>query len=203
MEMNREAVKRLYREIDCEIDKHYNQKKNKMVCGRGCSSCCSQFFEVSELEFDVVRAYLNTLDEESRNRIDNRAQVIQEAFKDHYQDFYQKYYAPSNKVIFDEAYYARKERYEVVLPCVFLSREGFCEIYEARPLTCRTTGVGFTQWINRGAICSEIRFGLFTPFWQANLIKYAEQIESVRWIETEDGEAFKNQLPLFVWLERM
>lgn len=47
-----ERVLKLYQDIDQLISQHYSQKKPKemLPCRKGCSECCSQFFEVSEID---------------------------------------------------------------------------------------------------------------------------------------------------------
>lgn len=196
-----EKILKLFDDINEKLENHYKGKRRKPPCAKGCASCCSQFFEISELEFAVIYEEIKKLDEKKIYELSNRSMVIYSSFKEHWPKFYADYFLDNNIKRNDDDYYNLSERFEVSLPCVFLSNEGSCDIYNKRPFICRTTGVGFTHLINRGAVCNYIRFGLATPLWQADLRSFMVDIEDIRWIEssTEDM-GFKRQYPMFYYV---
>lgn len=199
-------ARKLYQRLDETIDNHYASRKKKPPCSKGCASCCSQFFEVSELEYSLIFEYLMKLPEEERAAIGNKATILFEAFKDHWTDFYTEFFKTdplddTNRDMNAQSYYDHPERFSVVLPCVFLADDGSCQIYDTRPTTCRTTGVGFLHHYNPGAVCNYIKCGLLTPFWQADLRALREDIDSIKWIEsTSNNIGFKRQYPLFFYV---
>lgn len=194
----------LHQSIDDAVTNHYASKKKKAPCAKGCASCCSQFFEVSELEFLIIFEHLNTLSESEQKQIAEDAETIVHAFKEYWPAFYTEYFSGSLSETVSEDYYSHAERFEINLPCLFLSKEGSCTIYERRPFTCRTTGVGYQHLFNTGAVCAYIRHGLLTPLWQADLRQYREPIDEIRWLPLDDGsESYKRQYPLFFYVYKL
>jgi len=189
--------KEIYINIDTKIDNHYKNKRKQAPCSKGCSSCCSQFFEISDLEFVVIFEKLKHLDEEKTLYYKDKSETIMSLFKEHWSSFYKGYFSKDTITLNNSDYYNHLDRFNVILPCVFLSAEGSCEIYNERPSTCRTTGVSFQHLINPGAVCGYIKFGLATPLWQANLIDTRDYIDSIKWIEDENTGEFKRQYPMF------
>ncbi len=202
MNHSNERTKQLYKEIDSAVHEHYTKRKKQPPCGKGCASCCSQFFEVSEEEFSLIFEYINQLDQQSKNKIQKRADALYTLFKEHWPEFYESYFTNETISKNTDAYYDSEERFSITLPCVFLSDEGGCEIYDVRPLICRTTGVGFQHLINRGPVCNYIKHGLLTPLWQADLRPFVERIESIRWIENENAAEsdYKRLYPLLQYV---
>jgi Fe-S-cluster containining protein len=194
----------LYGQIDEVVEMHYNTHKKKPPCAKGCASCCSQFFEISELEFLLISEAIDALPSEKRNALASRAQTLFSLFKDNWPSFYSDFFTPNTINLLTDDYYEHPQRFKVVIPCVFLSNEGLCEIYERRPLTCRTTGVGFQQLINFGAVCNYIKIGITTPLWQADLRPLRPSIDEIRWLTDPDHpELFKRQYPMFYYVYDM
>lgn len=82
-----------------------------LACREGCDACCHVHLSVSEVEAATIRRYLDSLDEEARAAIAERARANTEMPESE---------APR---------------------CAFLDGEGACSIYSARPLVCRTQGL--------------------------------------------------------------
>lgn len=192
----------LYTEIDIAIEKHYKSKAKKAPCAKGCASCCSQFFEISELEFALMYETIKTYPLEKQTLLAEKAQIWISVFEDKWPDFYKEFFSSADKAFDEDHYYKHPERFKVHLPCIFLSDEGACEIYERRPLVCRTTGVGYKHNLNFGAICNEIRWGFLSRFWQADLRPFKSAIEAVSWLPPETGDYFdsKRQYPIFYYV---
>lgn len=194
-----DRAKKIYIDIDTKVDNHYENKRKQAPCSKGCSSCCSQFFEISDLEFSLIFEKLTSLDEQKKLYYKEKSETLMSIFKEHWPSFYKEYFSKETIMLNNSDYYSHKERFKVMIPCIFLSDEGSCEIYNERPSTCRTTGVAFQYLINPGAVCDYIKLGLATPLWQANLINIRDDIDSIKWIEADNTEHFKRQYPMFFY----
>lgn len=192
----------LYHRIDKAVESHYRTHKKQPPCKEGCASCCSQFFEVSEDEYATIDFLLHQLPIKEQSNLKIKAQVLLDIFQENWPDFYSDYFAATTSKLHNEAYYKRLERFQINIPCIFLSDEGRCEIYASRPIVCRTTGSGFLQLFNRGAICSVIHSSLFTPLWQADLRTFNIEIDKLRWIEEDSPMAIQRQYPLFYYVAK-
>ncbi|MCK8058520.1 MULTISPECIES: YkgJ family cysteine cluster protein [unclassified Fusibacter] len=190
----------LYRKLDETITNHYKGKRLQPPCSKGCSSCCSQFFEISELEFAVIKEQVDSLSQTEKNELSLRAETLMDLFRENWPDFHETYFSKQTIDVVNDDYYQHPDRYEVTLPCVFLSNEGSCTIYESRPITCRTTGVAYQHRINFGSVCDYIRLGVLTPLWQANLIPFKQDIDSFKWLNDLDTGASKRQYPMFYYM---
>lgn len=200
-------LKKLYQQIDAHIGQHYQAHPSKALlqpCKKGCSFCCSQFFEISEGEAMYILSYLEGATTEQKNYYKEMISRTYQHFQKEYSDFYQKYFAHSNEEPFDEeAYFEEELRYEIRIPCPFLNSEGACSIYEYRPLICRTTGSSFTTADDVGEICELIPSSLKAQLWQANLQSFEEEIwkasELTSFTSSEEILVLR-QYPLFYWL---
>ncbi len=194
----------LYKKLDISISEHFKTHKKQPPCNEGCTSCCSQFFEVSELEFALIFEKITAFTGPEKYALKMRAATLYSLFAEYWPTFFEDYFQGNASFKSDSAYYSHAERFEVHLPCVFLNDAGSCLIYEARPTTCRITGVGFTHLINHGPVCEKIRYGLLTPLWQADLRKHTLAVEDVKWIENPaSGDAYKRQFPLFYLIHKL
>lgn len=191
----------LYKDIDKAVENHYKSHTRKAPCAKGCASCCSQFFEISELEFMLISEAIHELPLIKQKEIASRSEILFSLFQENWSSFYSDFFTPSTINLITQDYYKHPERFKVMIPCVFLSPEGQCDIYERRPLTCRTTGVGFQQLINIGAVCNYIKHGITTPLWQADLRGFHQGIDEIRWlIDPDKPELFKRQYPMFYYV---
>lgn len=209
---------KLYKEIDEHIDHHYKSTKlstyrfsnylsrtflaNKQApCGKGCASCCSQFFEISPVEFKVIQNYLMDIDSCLLAIFRENANILMSLFKEYHSDFFESYFTGLQAESEFQTYYKHPERFKIHLPCVFLSQEGACQIYPVRPLTCRTTGVGFKRRFEWGPICNEIRFGFLAHLWQADLRTFIPEINI---ITSKKIDGFNTrQYPMFYFMSQI
>lgn len=191
----------LYSRIDIKTTHHYERPGQKQApCAKGCSSCCSQFFEISLIEFILIINHLKSLEPDTLSLFKENARQISEAFKTHYPDFANAYFNGFCFSDIDDSYYQHPQRFKVHMPCVFLSKEGACGIYPVRPLTCRTTGVGYKKRFEWGSICNVIRHGIFAPLWQADLREFVGDIEDIAWVESDQG--YIRQYPMFYFMDQ-
>lgn len=199
----------LYRKIDMKVEAHYRGKKRQAPCTKGCSSCCSQFFEISEVEYVVILNHLKEWDKGKLDILIEIADIYSQVLEKHHSKFYRKYFSEDTAEEFSaNLYYKDPERYKIHIPCVFLSDDGACTIYEVRPLVCRTTGVGYKLNFEFGRVCREIRSIFWAKRWQADLREFQDDIVSVNWLEWDtsgDGTNYqaveRRQYPIFHYVK--
>lgn len=197
----------LYDSIDMKIASHYRDKKKQAPCAKGCASCCSQFFEISEAEYIIILNHLKEWDKSKLAYIIETANIYSQVLEKHHNKFYEKYFSKDtigeHSIDLDQ-YYKDSERYKIHIPCVFLSEEGACTIYQVRPFICRTTGVGFKLNFEFGNICREIRSAFWARRWQADLREFQNDILSVNWLEDENSSCDaieRRQYPIFHYIK--
>lgn len=105
-------------------------------CKKGCSHCCNIYMDCTAVEAELIREYVisNFKEEE----IENFKKVIGNTINDvpTYKDVL---YLDNNNSV---ELYSKKH-----IPCIFLSKENTCLIYEVRPLNCRKF-ITFSDSIN-------------------------------------------------------
>lgn len=103
-----------------------------LACKPGCTQCCIGPFAITGLDALRLRRGLETLDAERAERVRGRAAAYVEAIAADYPG------DPATGELFDEdALPASMDD----APCPALDPEtGLCDLYEARPVTCRTFG---------------------------------------------------------------
>ncbi len=196
-----EDTLKLYKQIDAHIASHYKSAKQKPApCTKGCASCCSQFFEISPVEFLVIQNHLKDIDPTLLDIFKENSTVLMSLFKEYHRDFYEEFFHKDNQFV-AQSYYQHPERFKIHLPCVFLSKEGYCQIYPVRPFVCRTTGVGFKRRFVWGPICNEIRFGYFVHYWQADLRPFVPQIETITSVKLDHVST--RQYPMFYLMSQV
>jgi Fe-S-cluster containining protein len=91
-------------------------------CQKGCSECCSSYFDVSPIEYFQIYKYIQTkYTGHQFHRLKRNARML--------------------KPDFSPLLYGDKLDLRFTHPCVFVdNRSGKCRIYEVRPLTCRMYG---------------------------------------------------------------
>lgn len=100
-----------------------------LQCGRGCSRCCYGLFEIGSGDVPVIAEGLAKLSSMRRKKIIRKAvEMIAASGHPNLREC-----APEEK----EAFFDRT----AAVACPNLSDAGECEIYESRPLLCRTFGL--------------------------------------------------------------
>lgn len=132
----------LYKKIDLELLK----SKNPSNCYKGCNNCCKDLFAVSSSEF-IYAMWGARKKNLNINNILLEGEKNWEKFKGSYPEVAEKLEINTNSMNIDE--YSRY-LYELfvnitdkTMPCVFLSDDGSCSVYEYRPIICRYHGVGY------------------------------------------------------------
>ena len=183
----------LYKNIDLKVDTHFSNKRRQAPCSKGCASCCSQFFEISEVEYVIILNHLKDWEEAKINKLIDTVDLYNKLLKKYHNKFYNEFFSVDMKQEFScNKYYNNPERFRIQMPCVFLSREGACSIYSFRPLVCRTTGVGYKHNFEVGSVCSEIPSINKARSWQADLREFRDEILSVNWLTPEKPQNISN-----------
>ena len=113
----------------------------QLPCGAGCSQCCIGPFPITVLDVDRLRRGLHSLSDEQRERIERVAQAQIVAMEAAYPLLAQSRYL-------DQWHDAEIDRLVTEFhqqPCPALGTQGLCEVYEHRPLACRSMGVPTEQ----------------------------------------------------------
>ena len=109
-----------------EFDRGVRVHGERIHCAPGCSSCCSQIFQITEVEAARISAWVQALPDDKRETLQAKARAnLAERAK-----------------LFD----APEQWGDGVprghgTPCAALKDDGACGMYEARPIMCRKFGV--------------------------------------------------------------
>jgi Fe-S-cluster containining protein len=125
--------------VDSALADAARRSGNWLVCRPGCTQCCVGVFPINQLDAARLRAGLTKLEgsaPERAQRVRNRArEAVSRLSKDFPGD-------PDSGLL-DEGDEAEKRFAEFANdePCPALDpATGLCEVYEARPMTCRVFG---------------------------------------------------------------
>jgi Fe-S-cluster containining protein len=135
----RKADRLLLRNLEEEFDEARRVAGERLVCKPGCDACCHGPFPVNRLDAARLRRGLRDLERQDPERaraVRVRAQRATEAMR---QDFPGE---PNTGVLSgDEAAEERFSGRHAALPCPALDpASGRCDLYDARPVPCRTFG---------------------------------------------------------------
>jgi len=114
----------LCRRADAEFERGRKVHGSRILCAAGCSSCCSQFFQITEPEAARISLHLATLPATEQQRLRERARE----------------YLPQREALMPAEQWGAT-RTDGDLPCPALTDDGACSIYEVRPVMCRKFGV--------------------------------------------------------------
>lgn len=115
-------------EVEEEFDRNRRLHGSRMRCGPGCSDCCSQLFQITEIEAAAVSTGVRLLGPALRRRLEARAR-----------DYVTQRAALTNQGGEAEAWGSLPPP-GARLPCPALE-DGRCQIYAHRPLICRRFGM--------------------------------------------------------------
>ena len=125
--------------VDAALAEATRRSGEWLACRKGCTQCCYGPFPISQLDAARLRKGLSELernDPERARRVRERASVAVERLTP---DFPGN--AKTGILDGDEAAEARFSEFADDEPCPALDPEtGGCDLYSARPMTCRTFG---------------------------------------------------------------
>lgn len=182
---------RNYSEFDKKFSAHNNEYE-VTKCLDNCSVCCKDYFFISENEFYVaLSCYIN----ESKNDLDiliKKANAVTEFFKKHHLEEYENLnILMPNESTYNERYLRKyfddSQLTSIEHTCPFLSENGSCTVYIARPGICRTYGTAKScKFLDNAVIDAGIVEKMYSNDFITNL-KTNEKI-------------IKRQYPIFYWI---
>ena len=121
-----EGLERVCAQADSEFARGVDVHGVRIHCARGCSSCCSQIFQITEVEAARISAWVATLPDKARVELQRkaRANLAERAKLFDNAEEWGSTVAPGNGT-----------------PCPALDDAGGCSMYDARPIMCRKFGV--------------------------------------------------------------
>ena len=123
-----DAFERICLQIDEEFDRNRRLHAARIQCRPGCTDCCQQLFQITEVEAAYISRGMKTLDAALQEELKARARP--------YLEERQKLVARTGEPEAWGSLPAPGTR----LPCPAL-RGGVCAIYDFRPLICRKFGM--------------------------------------------------------------
>jgi Fe-S-cluster containining protein len=109
---------------DAEFERGRAVHGSRILCAAGCSSCCSQIFQITEPEAARISAHVASLPEAERERLRGAARE----------------YLKRREALLPEEEWGDAPP-DAGIPCPALTEDGACGIYEVRPVMCRKFGV--------------------------------------------------------------
>jgi Fe-S-cluster containining protein len=131
-----------YRQLLGDLDSWFaggvtNAGPGVVLCRRGCGACCHGPFDISPADAELVATAIIHLDPAIRSTIRSHAA----AQLGRYVELAPAWDAPWNVDAIDDDTFDRISDALADEPCPVLNDRGECLIYEARPATCRLTGL--------------------------------------------------------------
>lgn len=110
------------------FDKNMEIFSEYISCQKSCNVCCNLYVDVTAIEAEYIRRYVkNNFSSQEIEELINKIKHNIKISPDHEQ------------VMLDDT--AKNKYYKAMNPCPFLSDDGGCSIYEARPVNCRKYAV--------------------------------------------------------------
>jgi Fe-S-cluster containining protein len=127
---------KLCREADTLFQKVKQQCPEEVACDNGCTDCCYALFDLSLVEAMYINsAFQQKLDQAKRSEILKRAdQADRQTHK-------LKYYIAKEQKKGKDTSEILQQAGSYRVRCPLLDDQGRCELYEARPVTCRIYGI--------------------------------------------------------------
>ncbi len=127
-------------EIQAEFDRNVGLYGERIHCRRGCSHCCYQLFQITEIEAAVISGAVRDMPEAQREDLRERARA----------------YLPRREALLREhgliEAWGRLPPEGTRLACPALSDDGACRIYDDRPLICRKYGIPLYNPLQPGRV---------------------------------------------------
>ncbi|MEG2234049.1 MAG: SEC-C metal-binding domain-containing protein [Oscillospiraceae bacterium] len=137
-----------YQKLDASLKAAEESQDITYICNKGCSSCCSEYFYVSLLEYIYIKHSLLKNNPQLFASLCQKAKIQLERMKTYSKPEYDKLSSKST----DSSIFEDKLNISRFEPCIFLSVNGSCEVYQARPFICRLYGCTIEH-----NICEKIR----------------------------------------------
>lgn len=136
---------KLYRSLEEETEKHFQNSDWQSPCTAGCYRCCYDDFDISQTEFDLLILEMKSWPQEEFHKVLDKAweqTIIQIKEKP---DIMQVLTGQFSEVGFDQLTRGSSKTLKEnrnSFPCPLLDQgTGKCRVYNSRPLICRLYGV--------------------------------------------------------------
>lgn len=121
-----EHLKQVCAKANAEFDRGAAVHGERIHCAPGCSSCCSQIFQITEVEAARISAWVATLPDKEKAALQAKARAN---------------LAERTKLFDGPEQWGSTAPRGKGTPCPALNDAGACGMYEARPVMCRKFGV--------------------------------------------------------------
>lgn len=129
---------RLIQIVDAAVAEAAARAGAWVKCAPGCTQCCIGVFPISQLDAARLRAGLDEL----AARDPDRASAVREPARDAVARLAAEYPGDAQSGILDPERGEEFEAFGNEEPCPALDvKTGLCDLYEARPMTCRVFGL--------------------------------------------------------------
>lgn len=125
MSDNQLSLQQLQEKASDFFNQYFKKYASSMKCTGGCSHCCIDQLTIFTWEAQLILDWFASLDESERKERLKQCAQGPESFTN-----------------------VEGQKND---PCVFLNKEGLCQIYERRPIICRTQGMGL-KWSEDGQV---------------------------------------------------
>jgi Fe-S-cluster containining protein len=120
-----QSLERLCAQADAEFERGRRVHGARIKCAAGCSSCCSQIFQITEVEAARISGHVASLSDKERDELKSQAR---------------------ENLRKREYLFGGREQWGDTLagggvPCPALASDGSCGMYSVRPVMCRKFGV--------------------------------------------------------------
>lgn len=127
----------LLREVDTWFGECLSRYPRQIACHKGCSACCRGLFDITLLDALHLKRGFDRLDQPLRNRIISAANQRLQSLSAVIPAFAEPWLL--NTIPEDRWDELMPE--EDLTPCLLLSEDGQCLVYDQRPMTCRLNGI--------------------------------------------------------------
>ena len=124
-------------EVDAWFTRCLERHPELIACRNGCSECCRGLFDITLLDAFYLKRGFDRLDETVGSELMRTAQERLEQLTEVNPDFTEPWLL--NGIPEEEWDALMPEEDET--PCLLLSKDGGCLVYEHRPMTCRLNGI--------------------------------------------------------------
>lgn len=188
-------------EVDAWFQRCLEQHPEMIACRNGCSECCRGLFDITLLDAFYLRRGFDKLPEPIKTAIEKGASRRLELLSQVNPAFVEPWLL--NGIPEDDWDALMPE--EDGTPCLLLSKNGGCLVYDFRPMTCRLNGIPlidvsgeafFDEWCTLNFTgeeprdLEELRFG-FTELFARELLLFQELVRLLT------GTA-RNEVDLFI-----
>lgn len=130
-----------------------------LACKSGCTMCCKQLVPCTQVEWNAISDYMVKYKLHTKIRKRNAKQL--EEWKK-----YKKVNLPTMAQNPMKVFVDWMDK-----PCIFLNEQGSCDIYEVRPMNCRTLTSTVTCTSHHQEGCMQFRFEydkpMSEPIWRS------------------------------------